>query len=92
MPKELPIVDIRPGDRFNVYRSQRTGFFILYQYRRHPGAGYDDETRVAIYPTQREATSVRNRLRNAEERVRAEWESEARAEVWAAHQAQGVVA
>jgi hypothetical protein len=60
--KELPLVDVRPGDRFNVCRSLRTG--------------YDDELRVAIYPTQREAMRVRNRLRAEEERVRAEWDGQ----------------
>jgi len=37
MPRELPIWTAKPGDRFNVARSTRTGFFMLYAYRRHPG-------------------------------------------------------
>jgi hypothetical protein len=81
MPRELPLVDVRPGDRFNVCRSLRTGYFILYRYRRHPGAGYDDELRVAIYPTQREAMTVRTKLRVEQERVRAEWDFQMRVDV-----------
>ena len=78
---ELPTTDIRPHDRFEVYRSTRTGFYLLYQYRRHAGAAYEDEARLAIYSTQRAAVSVRNRLRKAEEQARAQWEWDERERV-----------
>ena len=79
---DFPICDIRPGDHFEVCRSQRTGYFLIYHYRRHHGASYDDVDQVASFSTQGEATKCRNFYRRQEERIRAESELDNRLPVW----------
>ena len=81
--KTLPMCHIKPGDRFAVRRSMHSGWFILYHISRHPGASYDDEERLGIYTTQRDASSICNKLRNEEARIRAEWDWQERRRVMA---------
>jgi hypothetical protein len=80
---EYPIVDIRPGDRFERYRSQRTGYVLVYQYRRVHGTGYDSSTLVASFGSQAEATTCRNHYRRQEERIRADNDCDERVQHWA---------
>lgn len=79
----IPLCDVRPGDHFERYRSQRTGAFLVYRYRRVRGTGTDEALLVATFHSQAEATKARNAYRREEERLRVENDYVERLQVWA---------
>ena len=78
-----PVCDIRPGDHFERYRSQRTGAFLVFRYRRLRGTGTDEALLVGTFSTQSEATKARNYYRREEERLRIDNDYNERLQVWA---------
>jgi hypothetical protein len=93
MPKMVSypaVVDVRPYDRFERFRSTRTGAFLVFRYRRVAGQAYEESDLVATFGSQGESTKCRNALRTAAERMRTSCEYDARLKVWTALDTQEV--
>jgi hypothetical protein len=79
---ELPVVELRPYDQIEAYRSSRTGAWLLYRLRRIPGRQDTDLLLVQTYGSRTEAMRIRNRLRMAVERLRTSHEYDEKQRVW----------